>query len=89
MNAPEAQLASTVLMIRPVRFQQNPLTAASNAFMEDIGLLPRDYQQAAKDYEKQQAEAGRARAVADYIAGMTDRYAITEYGRIFDPVELT
>lgn len=36
MNAPEAQLASTVLMIRPVRFQQNPLTAESNAFMEHI-----------------------------------------------------
>ncbi len=36
MNAPESQLASTVLMIRPVRFEQNPLTAKSNAFMEDI-----------------------------------------------------
>lgn len=57
--------------------------------MADIGLLPYDYQQSAKDYEKQQGETGRARAVADYIAGMTDRYAITEYGRIFDPVELT
>jgi dGTPase len=28
---------------------------------------------------------GRARAVADYIAGMTDRYAITEYERTFNP----
>ncbi len=36
MNAPESQLASTVLMIRPVRFQQNPLTAGSNAFMGGI-----------------------------------------------------
>ena len=65
------------------------ISALFNAFMGDIGLLPQDYQQSAKDYEKQQAELGRARAVADYIAGMTDRYAITEYGRIFDPVELT
>ncbi|MDH5447238.1 MAG: deoxyguanosinetriphosphate triphosphohydrolase [Gammaproteobacteria bacterium] len=65
------------------------ISALFNAFMDDIGLLPQDYQQSAKDYEKQQAELGRARAVADYIAGMTDRYAITEYGRIFDPVELT
>jgi len=65
------------------------ITAMFNAFMTDIGLLPYDYQQSAKDYEKQQGTAGRARAVADYIAGMTDRYAITEYGRIFDPVELT
>ncbi len=31
----------------------------------------------------------QARAIADYIAGMTDRYAITEYRRIFDPEELT
>jgi dGTPase len=33
--------------------------------------------------------AGRARAVADYIAGMTDRYAILEHGRLFDPRERT
>jgi hypothetical protein len=31
-SAKESQLASTVLMIRPVRFQSNPLTAASNRF---------------------------------------------------------
>ena len=28
--------------------------------------------------------AGRARAVADYIAGMTDRYAILEHRRLFE-----
>jgi dGTPase len=28
---------------------------------------------------------GLARRVADYIAGMTDRYALTEHDRIFDP----
>ena len=27
----------------------------------------------------------RDRAIADYIAGMTDRYAIEEYQRLFDP----
>ncbi len=31
----------------------------------------------------------RARIVADYIAGMTDRYAIKEYERIFNPMQLT
>jgi dGTPase len=32
-----------------------------------------------------QADAGkRAREVSDYIAGMTDRYAVAEYRRIFD-----
>ena len=32
---------------------------------------------------------GKARAVADYVAGMTDRYAILEYQRLFDPAERT
>jgi len=44
-------------------------------FMADSRLLPPQFQQ--------QAEADRARAVADYIAGMTDRYAIREHRRIF------
>ena len=33
--------------------------------------------------------AGSARVVADYIAGMTDRYAILEHRRLFDPAERT
>jgi dGTPase len=44
-------------------------------FMTDNRLLPPPFQR--------QAEAERARAVADYIAGMTDRYAIREHRRIF------
>ena len=32
MTEKESQLASTVMMIRPVRFESNPLTAASNRF---------------------------------------------------------
>ncbi|MDL1897731.1 deoxyguanosinetriphosphate triphosphohydrolase, partial [Anaerolineae bacterium CFX7] len=27
-----------------------------------------------------------ARVVCDYIAGMTDRYALDEYARLFDPM---
>ncbi len=30
-------------------------------------------------------EIGLERSIADYIAGMTDRYAIEEYQRLFDP----
>ncbi len=44
-------------------------------FMKDVRLLPPQFQI--------HAEADRARAVADYIAGMTDRYAIREHKRIF------
>ena len=29
-------------------------------------------------------EAGRARRIADFIAGMTDRYALAEHARLFD-----
>ena len=32
---------------------------------------------------------GLARAVTDYLSGMTDRYAGDEYGRLFDPNVLT
>jgi dGTPase len=45
------------------------------AFLSDNRLLPPQYQQ--------QAETDQARAVADYVAGMTDRYAIKEYRRLF------
>jgi dGTPase len=34
-------------------------------------------------------DEGVARGVADYIAGMTDRYAIVEYERIFNPRQLS
>lgn len=55
------------------------------AFFSRIELLPTEHHEAAIDMETQSGEAGRARAVADYIAGMTDRYAISEYERMFDP----
>jgi dGTPase len=45
------------------------------AFLADPSLLPPQYQQ--------MAAAGLPRAVADYIAGMTDRYAIREHRRMF------
>ena len=54
-------------------------------FFERPELLPTEHHLAAKQMEAESAEAGRARAVADYIAGMTDRYAIGEYERLFDP----
>jgi dGTPase len=58
-------------------------------FMHDIKLLPPEQQTTTKRYEQNMGKTGRALAVADYIAGMTDRYAIMEHRRIFDPSELT
>ncbi|MGH8617387.1 MAG: deoxyguanosinetriphosphate triphosphohydrolase [Burkholderiales bacterium] len=45
------------------------------AFMDEPRLLPPQYQT--------RAEADRARTAADYIAGMTDRYAMREHRRLF------
>ena len=61
------------------------ITALFTAFMEDTRLLPSDVQQQTAIREKQRGNDGRARVVADYIAGMTDRYAIAEYERTFNP----
>ena len=58
-------------------------------FMQDIKLLPPEHQETAIRFESDLGGSGRALAVADYIAGMTDRYAIMEHRRIFDPSELT
>jgi dGTPase len=61
------------------------LTALFDAFLADPRLLPDDAWQHVQTLEASDGDAGRARAVADYIAGMTDRYAIAEYDRVFNP----
>ena len=65
------------------------LQSLFDAFLNDPALLNPEHQQHVRQQEEENGESGRARAVADYIAGMTDRYAITEFRRIFDPEELT
>jgi dGTPase len=59
------------------------------AFMNDIRLLPDDYMHKAQEAERNEGLEGRARHVADYIAGMTDRFAIAEFQRLFEPIQLT
>ena len=56
------------------------------AFMAEPVLLPFDYHIAAGDPATQRHQ--QARKIADYIAGMTDRYAIREHRRIFSLDEL-
>jgi dGTPase len=45
------------------------------AFMDDPRLLAQDH--------RRDDEVAQARAIADYIAGMTDRYAIREHQQLF------
>jgi dGTPase len=59
------------------------------AMLGDIDLMPTEHEDAARRLEAGMGEAGRARAVADYIAGMTDRFAILEHRRLFNPAERT
>ncbi len=51
------------------------ITELFQAFMAEPGLLPPEFQARSK--------TDTARAIADYIAGMTDRYAIAEHQRLF------
>jgi dGTPase len=50
------------------------------AFLGDPRLLPPQYQEKCLAADHQGA---RARTVSDYIAGMTDRYAVAEHRRLF------
>ena len=54
---------------------QHTVKMLFNIFSEDTRLLPLKYQE--KSHEN------KYQAITDYIAGMTDRYAIREYRRLF------
>jgi dGTPase len=60
-----------------------------DALMEDENLMPPEHRDNARRLAERDGESGKARAVVDYIAGMTDRYAILEHRRLFDPAERT
>ena len=71
-------------------YQVNRMTAKARriiaemfeAFTSQPSLLPPDYQVKGITDETQRLDK-QARKVADYIAGMTDRYAIREHRRLF------
>ena len=66
-------------------YQVNRMTSKARRIVTDLfdifiagpELLPSDYQTPSND------RTAQARKVADYIAGMTDRYAMREYRRLF------
>jgi len=58
---------------------QHCLSEVFDALMAQPGLLPKDW----ADQCGKPGEMRTARAVCDYIAGMTDRYLLQEYQRIF------
>ncbi|MBW2038376.1 MAG: deoxyguanosinetriphosphate triphosphohydrolase [Deltaproteobacteria bacterium] len=56
------------------------ITELFNAYIENPTLLPEKYQ-------GRMAEEPAPKVVCDYIAGMTDRFALGEYKKLFDPYE--
>ncbi len=56
------------------------LTALFEAYLEEQRQLPQEVQA-----RIQRGPDSAQRVICDYIAGMTDRYAILEYKRLFDP----
>jgi dGTPase len=64
------------LVLRMTTKAQRIVHDLFTAFLSTPKLLPPDYQQ--------RLDNGQPRAIADYIAGMTDRYAIREHKRLFD-----
>jgi dGTPase len=65
---------------RLVRMQQKAERIVANlfnAYIKEPEMLPTEVQ-------KRLAEAPLHRVVADYLAGMTDRYAVDEWDKLFD-----
>ena len=56
------------------------LTQLFETYLKHPSLLPRKYL-------KKMDTMGRERVISDYIAGMTDRFALDEFKRLFEPYE--
>lgn len=75
-----ANLYRQYQVLRMSRKAQTTIQELFEVFIQEPRLLPPDYQ---VDKNTEQAQWHQARRVADYIAGMTDRYAMKEHRRIF------
>ncbi|MCL4722331.1 MAG: deoxyguanosinetriphosphate triphosphohydrolase, partial [Gammaproteobacteria bacterium] len=67
------------------REAQDMLKAVFGCFLAEPSAMPAEHAARARQAETAHGVAGRARAVADYVAGMTDRYAYAAYQRFVDP----
>jgi dGTPase len=68
--------------LRPVRVEaQRVVAGLAHAYRDDPALLPEGWQRG-------EGENARLRGVADYLAGMTDRFAIAQHERLVGPVRL-
>lgn len=61
---------------------QRLVAALYSAYLEEPSQLPESTQVRLRDQDCR-------RAICDYVAGMTDRFALEEYRKLFDPEERT
>jgi len=64
------------MRVKAARF----LTLLFESYAANPALLPFNFQEKFERF-------GKERVICDYIAGMTDRYALDEYKRLFEPYE--
>jgi dGTPase len=91
-----AELAREKLALKRLlheRFYQHPrvrrMTAKAETVLADLFRIYRREPDLLPDWlAGRRATEGDARAVADYVAGMTDRFAMSEHRRLLDPHEL-
>ena len=60
------------------------VTELFDLFMSETNTLPSEWQMHDERAIGTLDETSRARVIADYIASMTDRYAMLEYQRLFE-----
>lgn len=56
-----------------------------DALFGDPSPLPTNTKHRIHELERAEGNTGRARGIADYIAGMTDRFALSEHARVCPP----
>lgn len=65
-------------VVRMHKKAERILTELFNAYENEPSMLP-------KHFQDQIDEKGKQRTICDYLAGMTDRFAVDEYSKLFDP----
>jgi dGTPase len=68
-------------VLRMAMKAEKVLTDLFKAYKTKIGMLP-------KEFLARIPAHGEERTICDYLAGMTDRYAVQEHERLFDPASL-
>jgi dGTPase len=61
------------------------VTSLFELYFGDPSSMPAEHAARAAAGAVESGDSGQARAVADYVAGMTDRYALSAYKRLIDP----